>query len=316
MKRFIAVCLSLVLALLPAFGLVSVNASATPYETYKSHPHISLYGDNNIPYDDANALGKYLFITPYLAQNPTGGAVIVFPGGGYSQTSNGKNNEGNQYEASDIGKRCYHALGISVFVVNYRTRATDPTCDYHEILADATRAVKYIRYHAADFGIDPEKIAVMGYSAGGHLATMMCTHWDFKIDDPKYVPDEIDAVSARPDAGVLCYAVCSLDKKITHSGTRTNFTGGNDAYINIYSGEKSVTKDTPPIFLWCNAQDGTVPSECTMRMAAALEKQGIEYEVHIFYMDGDAHGTGLAQGYPTASKWTSMSGQFLKDHAF
>ena len=285
------------------------------------HTKIFLYAEGNVPYDDDNDCRDYCFVTPYLASEPTGGAVVVFPGGGYNHLSNatdkgGADNDGDQKESSSIAE-WYNASGISVFVVNYRTTAVDKSVCYKHILSDATRAVKVVRANASKYYIDENKIAVQGYSAGGHLASVLLTKGGFVVDDSNYVTDQIDAVSAEVNAAVLCYSVISLQSDLTHKGTSKVFSGGDENIKTEYSSNLNVTPDTAPCFLWCHQNDGTVKSQNTREMASVLENNGVLCEMHVFDDNGTSdHGVGVAQKYDEAKQWPSLATTFLKNLGF
>ena len=321
---------ALVLALL----LVGVSCSPAPQaqtpidNTAASliHDKIYLWEEGNVPYDKDGDCRDFCFITPYLAPYPTGGAVVVFPGGGYGHLSNstsnaagygqGVDNEGDQKESSSIAS-WYNAAGISVFVVNYRTKAVDVTVDYRHILSDASRAVRFVRYHAREYYLDVNKIAVQGYSAGGHLAATLLTDGEWTVDDESYTPDETDRVSAKPDAGVLCYSVLSFRDGLTHKNTRKNFTGGDETLYGRFSPIERVTSKTPPCFLWCHEKDAVCNSENTYAIAAALDKAGVYNEWHVYDDNGTtAHGIGVAQDYEEAREWPTLATAFLKNLSF
>lgn len=292
-----------------------------------NHDPIYIYRPNNVPYDSDGETRDYIFLTPYLASKPTGGAVIVCPGGAYKHLSNstdvdgdefgqGVNNLGNQKESSSIAS-FYNEQGISVFILNYRTKALDSNINYQRILSDGTRAVKYVRYFAENYFVDPDKIAIQGYSAGGHLASMVLTRYDFEIDDPNYTKDAIDEVSAEPNASVLCYAVITLSGDGAHSTTRKNFISDESKY-EYYSADKAVTSETAPTFLWCHQNDKSVNAEInTKAMAKALEEKGVKHEVHVYDDNGTRdHGIGIAQDYEEAKEWPTLATSFLKSCGF
>ena len=292
----------------------------------KDHSKILYYSENNVAYDDGNDCYEYCFMTPYLAARPTGGAVLVFPGGAYSNLSNsrladgtktGTDNDGDQKESSSIAK-FYNAQGISVFIVNYRTKSVvGTTISYKQILSDATRALKYVSKNADKYYVKKDKIAVQGYSAGGHLASVLVTKGCFDIADPTYVKDEIDEEKAVVSAGVLCYPVITLSESYTHKSTAKNFSGGDSAIKTEYSSEKNVTASTAPCFLWCHDKDGTVSSENTRAMQTALLEKNVECEVHIFDDNGATdHGIGIAENFEEAKAWTSLATAFLKSLGF
>lgn len=293
----------------------------------KDHTKILYYSENNVAYDDDNDCYEYCFMTPYLAARPTGGAVLVFPGGAYSNLSNsrrladgtktGTDNDGDQKESSSIAK-FYNAQGISVFIVNYRTKSVvGTTISYKQILSDATRALKYVSKNADKYYVKKDKIAVQGYSAGGHLASVLVTKGCFDIADPTYVKDEIDEEKAVVSAGVLCYPVITLSENYTHKSTAKNFSGGDSAIKTEYSSEKNVTASTAPCFLWCHENDGTVPSKNTKAMRDALTAANVKNETHIFDDNGTKeHGVGIAESFEEAKAWTSLATAFLKSLGF
>lgn len=292
----------------------------------KDHTKILYYSENNVAYDDDNDCYEYCFMTPYLAARPTGGAVLVFPGGAYSNLSNsrladgtktGADNDGDQKESSSIAK-FYNEKGISVFIVNYRTkRVVGTTISYKQILSDATRALKYVSKNADKYYVKKDKIAVQGYSAGGHLASVLVTKGCFDIADPTYVKDEIDEEKAVVSAGVLCYPVITLSESYTHKSTAKNFSGGDSAIKTEYSSEKNVTASTAPCFLWCHENDGTVPSKNTKAMRDALTAANVKNETHIFDDNGTTeHGVGIAESFEEAKAWTSLATAFLKSLGF
>ena len=293
----------------------------------KDHSKILYYSENNVAYDDGNDCYEYCFMTPYLAARPTGGAVLVFPGGAYSNLSNshrladgtktGTDNDGDQKESSSIAK-FYNAQGISVFIVNYRTKSVvGTTISYKQILSDATRALKYVSKNADKYYVKKDKIAVQGYSAGGHLASVLVTKGCFDIADPTYVKDEIDEEKAVVSAGVLCYPVITLSESYTHKSTAKNFSGGDSAIKTEYSSEKNVTASTAPCFLWCHENDGTVPSKNTKAMRDALTAANVKNETHIFDDNGATdHGIGIAENFEEAKAWTSLATAFLKNLGF
>lgn len=292
----------------------------------KDHTKILYYSKNNVAYDDDNDCYEYCFMTPYLAARPTGGAVLVFPGGAYSNLSNshrladgtktGTDNDGDQKESSSIAK-FYNEQGISVFIVNYRTKSVEKNISYKQILSDATRALKYVSKNADKYYVKKDKIAVQGYSAGGHLASVLVTKGCFDIADPTYVKDEIDEEKAVVSAGVLCYPVITLSESYTHKSTAKNFSGGDSAIKTEYSSEKNVTASTAPCFLWCHENDGTVPSKNTKAMRNALTAANVKNETHIFDDNGTTeHGVGIAESFEEAKAWTSLATAFLKSLGF
>lgn len=227
-------------------------------------------------------------VTPYLLPGKQNSCVIVCPGGAYGMRAD--------HEGEPIAKMLNDA-GLSAFVLNYRV------APYHHPveMMDVKRSVRFVRFHSKRFGIDPGKIWILGFSAGGHLAVTALEHFDYGVDSG----DEIDRVSSRPDAGVLCYAVVSLLNH-THIGSRVNLLDEEECVplCAQLSGEYHVREDMPPVFLWHTAADSCVPVQNSLNMAIALKQKNIPFELHIF-PDGE-HGLGLAQNTPGADQWPSL----------
>jgi acetyl esterase/lipase len=254
-----------------------------------------------------NALGKepqdIPTITPYPApaETATGAAVIVFPGGGYSHLSEIK-------EGSDVAK-WLNSLGITAFVVKYRLGMR-----YHQPnqLLDAARAVRTVRSRAKEWDLDTNRIGILGFSAGGHLASTLGTHFDAGKPDSK---DEIERVSSRPDLMVLVYPVITMGD-LTHKGSKLNLLGENPTpeLVRLYSNELQVTKDTPPAFLVHAMTDTAVPVENSMMFASALRKAGVPFEFHVY--EQGPHGFGLAPTNPILATWTKRCVDWFGVHGF
>lgn len=262
---------------------------------------IALWENGKIPFYNENS-DQIPHIDTYLieSENPLG-AVIIFPGGGYRFLS--MDHEGKKTA------EFYNSRGFNAFVVSYRIA---PDYAHPAMLIDALRAIRYVRYHAGEFNVNPNEIAILGYSAGGHLAGSLLTHYDFSIDKN----DEIDLISAKPDAAILCYGVISLDDSYTHMGSKTNLLAPykGDEYERLaeyLSSEKQVTKDTPPTFLWHTADDTAVPVLNSINMAKALSEKKVPFELHI-YPKGP-HGLGIDPTVPHVKSWAPLSVAWLKD---
>ncbi len=230
------------------------------------------------------------------------GCVIVCPGGSYCSRA---------YHEGEPVCEFFNEHGINGFTINYRVAPYD----YHAIRADVNRAVRWVRYHADEYGIDPDKIAILGFSAGGHLATMGATNYDRGLEEG----DEIDRVSCRPDAALLCYAVISMTPALTHDLSRDILIGRFDEEFKEMltkqlSGELAVTDDTPPMFLWHTAADNCVIVENSISMATALSAKKIPFELHVF--DKGDHGLGLAESTHGASQWPALAADWLKRQGF
>ena len=224
-------------------------------------------------------------------------AVVIFPGGGYTHLAP---HEGKGY-AEFLAAAGYHA-----FVCEYRI-------DRKELfpwpLTDARRAVRLVRHNAAEYGIDPHKIAVMGSSAGGHLAAMTSTFFGLVDGEDS---DEIDREDCRPDATICCYGVVAEPFEEWMTGWLTNsLLGGSKEHWRDASPDLNVTDSTPPAFLWHTSEDPVVNVIHSYRYAEALRKHGVPHEVHVF--PKGSHGLGLAGGNPSVGQWGGLMLNWLAD---
>ena len=224
-------------------------------------------------------------LTPFLAPagNNSGSAIGICPGGGYGGLAS---HEGATYA------QFMQQHGINGFVLKYRLGSAGYR---HPImLGDAARALRTVRANAKQWKIDPDKIGIMGSSAGGHLASTLLTHFD--AGNPQ-ASDPIDRISSRPSLGVLCYPVITLGE-FTHRGSKRNLLGDKPPaeLVELLSNEKQVTGNTPPTFLWHTVQDNAVPVENSLQFATALRKAGVPFALHV-YQKG-RHGIGLADKPP------------------
>lgn len=238
-------------------------------------------------------------ITLYEANSK--GAVVIFAGGGYESRAR---HEGIGYA------EWLQSIGITSWVVDYRVAPYA----HPAMICDAARAVRIARANAEKYGYDKDKIAVMGSSAGGHLAGSISVHYDKEFYEKT---DETDKESAKPNASILCYPVLDMFE-FRHNGTALNLLGRDctDEERAFMSIPMQVTKDTPKAFLWHTAEDGVVPVENTLIYAAELSKYKIPFEVHIFPYG--IHGLGLADGKtagcdnPHVTQWAGALENWLK----
>lgn len=238
-------------------------------------------------------------ITPYLTQSPnaTGAAIVIFPGGGYGGLAA---HEGKGYADWLVTN------GISCFVVKYRLGSHGYR---HPImLQDASRAVRLVRARAGEWKLDPTRIGVIGSSAGGHLASTLMTHFD--AGDAQS-DDIIERQSSRPDLAILCYPVITMGLS-THAGSKRNLLGTNaePALVKLLSNELQVTTNTPPCFVWHTWEDKGVKVENSLDFAAALQRAGVPFDLHV-YQKGP-HGIGTANNHP----WTKDCIYWLREHKF
>jgi acetyl esterase/lipase len=234
-------------------------------------------------------------ITPYPASvKPNGAAVVVLPGGGYSGLAS--DHEGIQ------PAKWLNGLGVSAFVVKYRLGSNGYR---HPIeMWDGQRAVRWVRANAKRYGIDPKRVGILGFSAGGHLASTVSTHYD---TGSAAAADTVDRHSCRPDWSILAYPVVTMDLSFTHSGSRTNLLGNSPSQILVdsLSNEKQVTAKTPPAFLFHAKDDGVVPVKNAQAYHDSLAKRGVAVELKLY--DRGGHGFGLANGVGGAPKDTVLA---------
>lgn len=238
-------------------------------------------------------------ITFYRAnRGASGTAVIVAPGGGYGGLA--MDHEGRQIAGF------FNAMGITAFVLKYRL---GPRYRHPIELGDAQRAIRLVRSRAQEFGIVPDRIGMMGFSAGGHLTATVGTHFD---EGKAEAADAIDRVSSRPDFLILGYPVITFDPAVTHAGSVRNLLGENPdpKLVQELSNELHVTERTPPTFLFhTNADKGVVP-ENSVRFYLALRKANVAAEMHIF--ENGPHGVGLALNDPALSLWPTLLTNWLR----
>jgi acetyl esterase/lipase len=225
-------------------------------------------------------------------------AVIVAPGGGYVALAT--NHEGRQVA------NWLNALDVTAFVLRYRL---GPRYHHPIELGDAQRAIRLVRSRAEEFGISPDRIGMMGFSAGGHLTSSAGTHFD--AGDPS-AADPIDRASSRPDFLILGYPVISMTAEYTHQGSRTALLGEDapQELRELMSSELQVTPETPPTFLFSTTTDTAVPPENSIAFYEALHKAGVPAELHIFA--NGPHGVGLALGDPALSAWPTLLANWLR----
>jgi acetyl esterase/lipase len=260
--------------------------------------------------DSADNWIKMRFVTDpsldmYLSpsEKATGTAVIICPGGAYWGLA-------IEHEGSQIAK-WLNSLGITAFVLKYRL--PDNSIMVNKTigpLQDGQRAIRMVRSHAKEWGINPNKIGIMGFSAGGHLASTLSTHFNEKVYEPE------DSTSARPNFSLLIYPVISMDSSITHWGSRVNLLGGTPTpeLVKHYSNELQVNSETPPAFMVHSLDDGAVPVQNSINYALAMHKFNIPCELHLYQTGG--HGYGLGKSTNTESTWPEACHRWLVVRGF
>ncbi|NYF80114.1 alpha/beta hydrolase [Granulicella arctica] len=245
---------------------------------------------------------------PHGAAAPTDNAIIVIPGGGYNELIDKK-------EQSPVGQYFADKLGITTFVLYYRLVQTNGTYRYPVPMWDGQRAIRYVRYNAAQFGISPQHIGVFGFSAGGHLASTIAVHFaaNFGLD----LKDAIDQTDPRPDFLGLGYPVISMDpaqyaSHSSHNHLLYGYTGTELTQLEQYlSEQKQVNSTTPPTFLFESFDDKVVNSQNSSLFYEALVTAGVPSEAHIF--QHGLHGDGLAVDEPAESAWPEMFHNWLNE---
>jgi acetyl esterase/lipase len=273
--------------------------SAVVLVAQTSEPNTILLWPNGAPGAQGTADTDQPSLTIYRASQgkvPTG--VVVCPGGGYVNLA--MDHEGKQVA------EWLNNLGISAFVLKYRL---GPKYHHPVELGDGQRAVRYVRAHASEYGIDPHHIGIWGFSAGGHLASSVGTHFDSGHADSA---DAIEHESSRPDFMILGYPVITFEEPYLHRGSRKALLGENPdpLLIELLSNERQVTKDTPPTFLFHTSDDPGVPVENSIAFYSALHKAGVPAEMHIY--EHGPHGVGLAKNDPALSTWPELLSNWLK----
>jgi len=249
------------------------------------------------------ALGAGEADTPTLtiyraARGAVGTGIVVAPGGGYSRLA--MDHEGRQVAG------WFNAMGVSAYVLKYRLGSRY----HHPIqLGDAQRAIRLVRSRAQEFGLAANRIGMMGFSAGGHLAATAGTHFDEGKAD---AVEMLERVSSRPDFLILGYPVISFDPAIAHAGSVRSLLGDDpdSPLLQALSADLHVTGQTPPSFIFHTTTDATVPVENAVRFYLALRKAGVPAEMHIFA--NGPHGVGLALGDPALSVWPTLLSNWIR----
>jgi acetyl esterase/lipase len=241
-------------------------------------------------------------LTLYRAEGGSGAAVVVCPGGSYRSLA-------STHEGREVAE-WLNGLGISAFVLQYRL---GPRYHHPAPLLDAQRAIRLVRAHAAGWNADPRRVGILGFSAGGHLASTAGTHFD--LGDPTS-PDRVERESSRPDFMVLAYPVITLKPPFAHAVSREHLLGAepDQGLVESLSNETQVTSETPPTFVWHTDEDTGVLPENSIFFYEALRKAKVPAELHVFTRG--AHGLGLAAADPAASAWPRLCAAWLEAMGF
>lgn len=286
--------------------------------SYSQSLVVPLWGEevpNSIKSDEVEELEKTEILRIRKVQIPTlevflpakrsanSKAVVICPGGGYGMLA-------YDWEGTEIAK-WFNTQGVTAFVLKSRLpQSKSIKTQYEAPLQDAQRAIRMVRFHADKWGVDKNKIGVMGFSAGGHLASTLGTHYNRSVFEKH---DDIDALSARPDFMMLIYPVISMNLDITHKGSRNNLLGKapNDKLVNLFSNELHIDENTPPTFLVHSTDDKAVPVENSLRFYENLKNAGVYSELHIYPFGGHGFGLGIGRGY--LQTWTNRLSDWLQN---
>jgi acetyl esterase/lipase len=237
-------------------------------------------------------------------KNAQKSAVVICPGGGYGHLA-------DDHEGKQVAK-WYNDRGVTAYVLYYRLGFHKSGYTHPVPLMDAERALRTVRANAGKWGLDPNKVGIMGFSAGGHLASSLGTHF---TDGDKSSKDPIEKVSSRPNYMVLGYPVINMDDSFTHRGSMFNLLGDspNKVEQTLMSNEKQVTNLTPPTFLVHTTEDSAVPVENSLYFYLALKKAGVPAEMHIY--EKGAHGLGMVNTKNEIfNSWADRLADWLKVH--
>lgn len=271
----------------------------TPSAEAKLHDVITLWPDGApgaVGSEEEDKPSLTVYLPP--AGKANGSAVVICPGGGYGHLA--VDHEGKQ------PAEWLNSLGVTAFMLKYRLA---PRYHHPAPLQDAQRALRIVRSRAKEWDVEPKRIGVWGFSAGGHLASTAATHFDAGNPDAS---DPIDKISSRPDFAILCYPVITLEPPYAHMGSRKNLLGErpDSQLLQSLCNHKQVTAKTPPTFLMhTNADSGVVP-ENSVLFYLALRKAGVPAELHIY--EKGPHGVGLAPKDPVLSTWPDRLSAWLK----
>ncbi|MGI9474672.1 MAG: alpha/beta hydrolase [Rubripirellula sp.] len=244
-----------------------------------------------------------LVFTVVDSEDPTA-AVVILPGGGYH--GHAMDHEGHEFA------EWFASLGVTSAICTYRLRGKGNDgkgYGHPRPMQDAQRAIQTLRARADELNIDPNRVGVIGFSAGGHLCSTVSTHF---LDADAASADPIERVSSRPDFSILCYPVIAFDQAYTHRGSQRNLLGDSPSpeLVASLSNERQVSERTPPTFLFHTMADTVVPVDNSIQYYLACVRNGVPAEMHLF--PAGSHGLGLAKKKPGASQWPSLCEQWMR----
>jgi acetyl esterase/lipase len=292
-------------------AVAGVGANAAEPKTYPLWPD-GAPGAQGKETGDAFHSGDIPTITVHLADpsKATGASVVICPGGGYGFLA-------TEHEGTEVAE-WLNSIGVAGIVLKYRLA---PKYHHPIILGDAQRAIRTVRARAGEWKLDPKRVGILGFSAGGHLASTVATHFD---NGKPEAADPIDRQSCRPDRAILVYAVIAMGTPFGHEGSKKNLLGDNPSQdlVMSMSNETQVAKNTPPAFLAHTNEDTAVPPENSLLFALAMRKAGVPFELHVF--EKGQHGLGLGSGWKTHNiaadegftAWPKLCETWLKRQGF
>ncbi|HNY77564.1 MAG: alpha/beta hydrolase [Sedimentisphaerales bacterium] len=292
---------------LVGFSLLALLLAMFPAACIAAEPSVTVLWPAGAPGAKGAADGDIPKLTIYLPDKDkaTGAAIVICPGGGYGHLA--MDHEGHQIA------QWLNSFGVAGFILQYRHRNSGAGYGHPAPLQDVQRAIRTVRSGADRWSVKPDRIGVLGFSAGGHLASTAVTHFDDKVYDPR---DEIDQAGARPDFGVLIYPVISFVEPFTHVGSRQNLLGADAGkeLMEKFSNERQVTAQTPPCFLIHTWEDTGVPAENSVYFCLAMRKAKVPVEMHLFAKG--PHGFGLGQKIEGTSAWPTLCQNWMKVSGF
>lgn len=284
--------------------LICCSWLVTWQSTFAAGPEPILLWPNGAPGavgdDDRDKPEVRAYLPP--GDKATGAAIVICPGGGYGVLA-------TDHEGHQVAKWA-NSIGVAGFVVKYRLA---PRYRHPAPLQDAQRAIRYVRANAEKYRIAPHRVGILGFSAGGHLASTVATHFDAGDASSS---DPVARQSSRPDFAVLCYPVISLTEKFAHTGSGKNLLGdaATPEQLQNLSNETQVTPETPPTFLFHTGEDAGMPVENSLAFYAACRKAKVPAELHV-YQNGP-HGVGLAPADPGVNSWKDRLADWLLANGF
>jgi acetyl esterase/lipase len=283
--------------------LVTLTVTVSEANAAGSHKVEPLWADG-APGAKGSEDGDKPTLTIYLPakEKATGAAVVICPGGGYGHLA--MDHEGHQIA------QWLNSFGVAGFILQYRHSKSGAGYGHPAPLQDAQRAVRTVRARAKEWNVDSGRIGILGFSAGGHLASSAGTHFQNRYNDVK---DSIDRFRCRPDFMILIYPVISFTESFTHKGSRRNLLGNNPdrELVENMSNEKQVTANTPPTFLVHGNDDKGVPPENSIFFYLALRKAKVPVEMHIY--ENGRHGFGLGKNFGPVSTWPTRCQDWMKN---